>query len=78
MQRTNYLYYMTTKQALDQLLNDEAYLLAWLKAGRTKDERRLLRHRLANGKLTIDKQEELLTAFGFGVKQEKLWTKPTS
>lgn len=67
---------MTTKEALHQLLNEEAYLLPWLQAGRTKNERRVLRHRLANNELTIDKQEELLTAFGFGVKTEKQWLKP--
>lgn len=69
---------MTTNEALHQLLNDEAYLLPWLRAGRTKNERRNLRHRLTNGKLTIDKQEELLTLFGFSVKTEKQWNKPAS
>jgi hypothetical protein len=68
---------MTTKQAVHVLLNSEDWLLTWLRAGRTKEERRNLRHRHERGQLSLEKQHELLRAFGFGVVQEMQWTKPT-
>jgi hypothetical protein len=68
---------MTTDKALADLLNnDERWLAAWMRAGRTKQDRYYLRKRLGEGKLSVEKKEEFLVAFGFTVKQEKLWQRP--
>lgn len=74
-----YLYGMatfSTRNALSQLLNKEDYLLTFLKAGYTKDDRSRFRNRLKNEELSLDKMEEILVKCGFRVAQEKKWTKP--
>lgn len=62
--------------ALKKLLTSEDYLLIWLKAGYTKEERSRFKYRLDNDQLTLDKIEEVLERCGFTVAQEKLWNTP--
>ncbi len=63
---------LTTKKALEELFSQKL----WYKAF---DMNRATAHSLLTrfkaGKLTQDKQDELLEKAGYKVKQEKLWEK---
>ena len=68
---------LTTQLALRKLLNDEDYLLNWLKAGYTKEDRARTKYRLDRDQLSLDKMEEILEKCGFTVAVEKQWRTPT-
>lgn len=67
---------LTTHLALRKLLTDEEYLLRWLRAGYTKDDRSRTKYRLDHDQLSLDKIEEILEKCGFTVAQEKMWQTP--
>lgn len=67
---------LTTHLALRLLLTDEDYLLRWLKAGYSKEDRARMKYRFDRDQLTLDKIEEVLEKCGFTVAVEKQWNKP--
>lgn len=69
---------MTTEKAIaDLLINDDRWMAAWLRSGRTKQARYYLRKRYKDGLISLEMKDELLAAFGFTVKVEKQWDGPT-
>ncbi|CCH01646.1 hypothetical protein FAES_3639 [Fibrella aestuarina BUZ 2] len=68
---------MTTQQAITLLLTSDEYLADWLRAGHSRMDRSNYKRRLKEGKLSLEKQDELLESVGFVVKQVKIWTKPS-
>lgn len=68
---------LTTHLALRKLLTDEEYLLRWMKAGYSKDDRSRIKYRLEHDQLSLKKIEEILVKCGFTVAQEKIWQTPS-
>lgn len=67
---------LTTHLALRRLLNDEDYLLRWMQAGYSKEDRARFKYRLDHDQLSLDKIEEVLENCGFTVAVEKQWNLP--
>lgn len=67
---------LTTHLALRKLLTDEDYLLTWLKAGYSKEDRSRMKYRLDHDQLSLDKMEEVLAKCGFTIAQKTTWNKP--
>lgn len=55
-----------TKQAFSQMLNDPNC---------TVNQKKVLRHRMNNNKITLDKMIELLTKNGYKCIQDSVWIK---
>ncbi|GAB2571812.1 hypothetical protein [Spirosoma areae] len=69
---------LTTHLALRMLLTHEEFLLRWLRAGYSKEDRSRMKYRLDHEQLTLDKMEEVLEKCGFTVAIEKQWNTPTT
>lgn len=61
---------MTTREAFEQLIRQRAW---YVDLGITESIATNLKTNFKNGKVTLDKMEEILQKAGFKVVQEKLW-----
>ena len=62
---------MTTREAFKHLISERGFYKKV--EGLSESNARQIRKNFQEGKITIDKMEEILEKAGFKVKQEKLW-----